>query len=423
MENERIVKFPPKLKPLFSPARYKIFYGGRGGAKSWGFARALLLMGAERSLRILCARETQKSIADSVHQLLSDQIRALGLEAVYDVEKARIKGRNGTLFLFGGLRNDPDALKSVEGCDIVWVEEAQGVSRRSWETLIPTIRKDGSEVWVSFNPELDTDETYKRFVLNPPPSSVVVKLNYTDNPWCPQVLKDEASHLERTDPRAYEHIWLGHCRSAVEGAIYEAEMRLAEAEGRICKVPYNPAVPVHTFWDLGYGDSTTIWYMQQVGYEYHMIDYDEDRQRGIDHYLKLLQGKGYVFGTDYLPHDAANGQLGIGMSIERYMRQAGRSVRVVPRTSSIVNDIAACRLKFPHVYFDTDKCADGLYKLRRYRWGKTSQDQYKREPEHDDASHGADAFRTFGVGYGTTSTPPQVEPIFETPATEYSWMG
>lgn len=419
----QVVKFPPKLKPLFQPARYKVFYGGRGGAKSWGFARALLLIGVGKCIRVLCARETQKSIADSVHQLLSDQIRALGLEAHYDVEKARIKGKNGTLFIFGGLRNDPDALKSVEGCDIVWVEEAQGVSRRSWETLIPTIRKDNSEVWVSFNPELDTDETYKRFVVNPPPSAVVVKLNYTDNPWCPEVLKDEAQHLQNTDARAYEHIWLGHCRSAVEGAIYEAELREAEAAGRICKVPYVPTEPVHTFWDLGYGDSTTIWFMQQVGYEYRFIDYEEDRQRGIDHYLKLLQSKGYVYGTDYLPHDAANGQLGIGMSIEAFMRRAGRSVRIVPRTTSINNDIAACRLKFPQSYFDADNCADGLQKLRRYRWGKNSNDQYKREPEHDDASHGADGFRTFGVGYGPKQTPPPPEPIHEYASTDYGWMG
>lgn len=422
MISQVVHKFPPKLAALTQPARYKVVYGGRGGAKSWSVARLLLLIGASRSIRVLCARETQKSIAESVHQLLSDQIQALGLQGFYEVQKARIVGKNGTLFIFGGLRNDPDALKSVEGCDYVWVEEAQGVSRRSWEVLIPTIRKEGSEIWITFNPELDTDETYKRFVISPPPGAIVLKLNYSDNPWCPQVLIDEAEHLKNSDPRAYEHIWLGHCRSAVEGAIYEAEMRAAESEGRICKVPYIPTEPVHTFWDLGYGDSTTIWFMQQVGYEYHFIDYEEDRQRGIDHYLKLLQSKGYVYGTDYLPHDASNGQLGIGMSIEQYLRRAGRSVRVVPRTNSITNDIAACRLKFPQSYFDSDKCADGLQKLRRYRWGKNSMDQYKREPEHDDASHGADAFRTFGMGYA----PPAksvVTPVTMMPTTSYSWMG
>src|SRR4051812_34892746 len=172
-------KFPAKLQFLFKPKRYKIAYGGRGGAKSWGFARALLILGAQRTLRILCARETQKSIADSVYKLLCDQISDLGLSQFYEITKTNIRGANGTEFTFAGIRQSSVGdIKSYEGCDICWVEEAQIVSKRSWEILIPTIRKDGSEIWISFNPDLETDETYKRFVISPPSESSPVKINW-----------------------------------------------------------------------------------------------------------------------------------------------------------------------------------------------------------------------------------------------------
>ena len=162
-------KFPDALSFLFQPSRYKVAYGGRGAAKSWAMARALIIKGAEKQIRVLCAREFQSSIQDSVHKLLSDQILALGLEAFYVIEKSTIKGLNGTTFGFEGIRNNVKELKSYEGADICWAEEAANVSKSSWEVLIPTIRREGSEIWISFNPELDTDETYKRFVLKPPP--------------------------------------------------------------------------------------------------------------------------------------------------------------------------------------------------------------------------------------------------------------
>ena len=157
--------FPEKLRFLFSPARYKVVRGGRGPGKSWGFARALLIMGAKRPLRVLCTREVQKSIAQSVHQLLRDQIEALGLSGQYEVLTTEIRGKNGTQFFFSGLSDQTaESLKSFEGVDVCWCEEAQAISKRSWDILIPTIRKDGSEIWVSFNPQLESDETYRRFV-------------------------------------------------------------------------------------------------------------------------------------------------------------------------------------------------------------------------------------------------------------------
>jgi phage terminase large subunit len=177
------VHFPEKLQFLFAPKRYKVAHGGRGSGKSYNFAQALILLAAQKPMRVLCTREIQKSIKQSVHLLLSDQIQRLGLGAFFTVLETEIRGMNGSLFMFAGLaQHTVESIKSIEGCDIVWVEEAQTVSKKSWDILIPTIRKDDSEIWVSFNPDLDTDDTYTRFVLNPAPSATVVEMNFGDNP-------------------------------------------------------------------------------------------------------------------------------------------------------------------------------------------------------------------------------------------------
>jgi phage terminase large subunit len=206
------VTFPQKLDFLFRPARYKVAYGGRGGAKSWGFARALLILAYGGPLRILCARELQNSIQDSVHKLLSEQIGALGLDGCFEIEQQIIRGKNGSEFIFAGVKNNPTKIKSMEGIDICWVEEAERVSNESWQVLIPTIRKEGSEIWVSFNPNEDTDPTYQRFVINSPDGAVVVPISWQDNPWFPEVLRQEKDYLARVDMDAYQHVWMGECR-------------------------------------------------------------------------------------------------------------------------------------------------------------------------------------------------------------------
>lgn len=211
--------FPEKLGFLFEPARYKVAHGGRGGAKSWGFARALLILAAQRKLRVLCARELQNSIADSVHKLLDEQISDLGLADFYTVQNTTILGANGSEFIFSGLRSNVSKVKSMEGVDVCWIEEAQAVSEDSWSKLIPTIRKASSEIWVSFNPDLDDDPTYRRFVVDPPPGAVVVKIGWQDNPWFPAVLRAEKDHLYARDPESAEHVWGGATRKNSEAQI------------------------------------------------------------------------------------------------------------------------------------------------------------------------------------------------------------
>ena len=185
------VDFPYKLQFLFESMRYKCAWGGRGSSKSWSFARALLVLGVKQPTRVLCAREFQNSISQSVHKLLSDQIIDLRLESFYEITQNTIRGQNGTEFAFVGLKNNVANIKSYEGVDICWVEEAQSVSKTSWNVLIPTIRKEQSEIWVTFNPELETDETYQRFVVSPPENCLSVKVNWQDNPWFPDTLKLE----------------------------------------------------------------------------------------------------------------------------------------------------------------------------------------------------------------------------------------
>jgi len=393
-------QFPVKLECLFQPekSRYRILHGGRGGAKSWGVARALLIKGAQRSLRILCAREFQTSIKDSVHKLLCDQIIDLGLEGFYEITQASIRGKNGTEFAFVGLKNNVANVKSYEGVDICWVEEAQTTSRLSWNILIPTIRKEGSEIWVTFNPELETDETYQRFVLHPPENSVVQKINWSDNPWFPETLMLEKDALKMRDIEAYNTVWEGICRQTVDGAIFAREMQMAELEGRITKVGYDPMKPVHAVFDLGWSDATAIWFVQFIGMETRLIRYHEDNQKTISDYLAKMQTYGYVYDTLWLPHDAENKTLAAaGRSIDQIVRGAGYKTKIIPRTP-IVDSINAARTLFRNCWFDRENCYDGLQCLRHYRYEVDPDTKmFSKNPLHDQFSHGADAFRMLGL--------------------------
>lgn len=387
-------EFPVKLEGLFKKSRYKVLYGGRGGAKSWGIARALLIKGAKDPIRILCAREFQTSIKDSVHKLLCDQIESLGLLSFYEITQTSIRGRNGTEFSFVGLKNNVSNIKSYEGVDICWVEEAQTTSRLSWNILIPTIRKEGSEIWISFNPELETDETYQRFVANPPADSITMKVNWYDNPWFPDTLKLEKDALKQRDEEAYNQVWEGLCRQTVDGAIFAKEMQQAEKDGRICRVPYDATKPVHAVFDLGWSDSTAIWFLQFVGMETRLIRYIEDSQKTISYYLATMQTYGYVYDKIWLPHDAENKTLAAaGRSIDDIVRAAGYKTEIMPRVP-ILDSINAARTIFPNCYFDREHTADGLACLRHYRYEVDPETgQFSRNPLHDHYSHGSDAFR------------------------------
>jgi len=223
------MNLPDYAEELFQPHRYKVLLGGRGSAKSYTVARALLLRGIEKKRRVLCARELQNSIKESVHKLLSDQIEAMGVKKKYTVTNDRIMGTNGTEFIFKGVHHNVDSIKSMAGLTDLWIEEAHILSQRSWDILVPTIREPNSEIWVTYNPENEDDPTHKKFVINePPPGSYVQKVNWRDNPWFPEVLRDEMIQLKRVNPDLHAHVWEGECRSHSDAQIFKNKWEIRD---------------------------------------------------------------------------------------------------------------------------------------------------------------------------------------------------
>jgi len=400
------VQIPAKLAGLYKPCRYKVMKGGRGGGKSHGVAEVLLEKGARNPLRILCAREIQKSMRDSVHRLLKDKIVKLGLQAFYEVLDTEIRGANGTLIVFSGLQSHTvDSIKSFEGVDLVWVEEAHGVSKKSWDTLTPTIRKDGSEIWLTLNPDMETDETYQRFIATPSPDTWVCDINWRDNPWFPDVLNEERLKAKRSMLKEdYEHIWEGKARRVAAGAIYRHEIETLYLEGRARDVPYDPLLPVHTVWDLGWNDSMTIGMVQRGPHDVRLIDYIEDSHRTLDWYVAQLDKRPYRWGTDFLPHDGRTRNFQTGKSTQEQLQAMGRKSVVVQAQTSVEEGIKAVRMLFPRCYFDKTKTARLLECLKRYQRQINTQTNEPMGPLHDEYSHGADMFRYVG----------QAVPVMET---------
>ncbi|WP_255443435.1 MULTISPECIES: PBSX family phage terminase large subunit [Comamonas] len=391
------LQFPNKLRGLWKPKRFKVMYGGRGGAKSWSVAMALLVMGTTRPLRILCAREIQKSMRDSVHRLLSDQIAALNLGGFYNVLDNEIRGSNGTLILFAGLQSHTvDSIKSYEAVDIVWIEEAQGVSARSWEVLVPTIRAPGSEIWLTLNPDLATDPTWTRFIDGADDDTWLCEINWRDNPWFPEVLeKERLRHFQR-DQDSYWNIWEGKPKRTVAGAIYAKEMERLYNDGRICRVSYDPRLPVHTVWDLGWSDFMAIMLVQKTPMDFRCIAYYQDSHRTIEDYITQLENEwNVVWGSDFLPHDAQHGDYKSGTTAQGIAEGMGRNVEVLP-SFSIEAGIRIARSLFATAYIDEDECAPFLTCMSRYKRQIDTRTGQPGAPLHDEASHGADVWRYMG---------------------------
>lgn len=395
------VKIPKAYKFLFEPARFKVCRSGRGAAKSWSFARALLIQGAQNKLLVVCAREIQASIKESVHRLLVNQIQELGLQEFYTHTNEVIRGANGTEFIFKGLWQNVDNIKSLEGADRVWIEEGNLTTKQTWEKLEPTVRKDGSEIWVSYNTELEDDFIHQHFVMqDPPPKSIVVKTSWRDNPYFPQVLRDSMEAMKERDYQNYLHVWEGEPKQAIDGAIFASELELAATENRITSIKPKAGVPVQTFWDLGQSDQTSIWFVQLIGMEYWLLDYYSNNGQKMPHYIDILAKKGYMYGTHCLPHDAEHEQLAANKTIKQQLMDAlrdngklGINVRVVPRIAQKALGINAARDIFPQCIFDAEKTKEGRKCLSRYHYERDEQTgRVSKNPAHDIWSHGADAF-------------------------------
>jgi len=263
------------------------------------------------------------------------------------------------------------------------------------EILKPTIRKAGSEIWITFNPHKKTDYIYQNFVVNPPESCESIFVSWRDNPWFSEELREEMEDLKKRDYDAYLNVWEGQPKVLLAGAVYMEELRKVRLDKRITEVPWQKGIPVDTFWDLGRSDSTTIWFRQRVGFEWRYIKYYQARQKELDHFLEYLQRQSYIYGYHNLPHDAKAKQLGSKMSIEERFRAAyPEKVRIVKRLS-VQDGIDAARTILANSWFDEKECEKGLECLYNYHYEVVDQitGQLSLKPVHNWASHGADSYR------------------------------
>lgn len=395
------VKICDVFMPIFDKAKRIVSArGGRGSAKSNAFAIYLVLLGAKYKLRILCFRETQTSIKDSVYALLKEIVAQCGLNHFYEFTREEIRGKNGTIFIFKGLSDmTADSIKSIQGIDIAWGEEAAALTESSLKTFIPSIRNDNARIFFSWNPELDTDAVYQRYVINPPEDVASFAVNYNDNPWFPSILdKARMDDEARISKPEYENIWLGKVLPAKSGAVYYAELDLMFSEDppRITKVPYRPNLPVHQFWDLGTADHNAIILVQKTPVGVFIIDHYENNRKNLQHYNEWLHSLPYKnWGTMYLPHDGARDDIR-GETVEKQMQDMGWKVEIVPSYPGAVDDgIRASRRMMEYTYIDATKCTRLIECLKRYHY-KERKDGSLSSLVHDASSHSADAFRYLG---------------------------
>jgi len=422
--SEARVKIPPKLIPVFQgEARYRGAYGGRGSAKTRTFAKMTAVRGyqfAQEGRRgvILAAREHLNSLDESSMEEIKEAIRSEPwLEAFYDIGEKYIRTKCGRVkYVFAGLRHNLDSIKSKSKILLCWVDEAESVREAGWTKLIPTVREDDSEIWVTWNPEEEGSPTDNRFRKNPPTNSKIVEMNWRDNPWFPAVLEQERLNEYERNRDDYLHVWEGGYKEIMEGAIYAEEIRLAMEEERLTSVPVDHSKPIDVFWDLGWADCTSMWFVQTIGKEIRVIDFYQNQLQKIQHYAQILQNKGYIYGKQFLPHDAFNGQLS-GKNTDQSLRDLGFKTQEVAKLS-IRDGIQAARTLFPSLWFDAGRCSDGLSALKQYRYDvDPDSGKWTKEPKHDHNSHAADAFRYMAVGYA----PPRPKEK-QRPAQSGGWM-
>lgn len=392
------IEIPKAFNPIWDDSYdYYVIKGGRGGAKSESVGRKLLVGGMKEKRKIVCGREFQSSIKESVYDMLGDFVSTYKLGSFYNVLKTEIRGVNGSSFSFTGLRHSINSIKSMYDVDDFWGEEAQTFSATTFRILLPTIRKKGSRLYFTMNPDQEEDPAYQTLVVNPPPKTLLLHINYNQNPYFPERLralmeKDKAENYEK-----YLNVWEGQCRQTIEGAIFSRQLEKAASEGRINdEVEYNNSVPVHTYWDLGKANKTAIWFAQYVGMQWRILHCIVGFGKDLEDYFEEIKSLPYILGTHYLPHDARQDRLGMQRSVEDQVRLALGNVEIVERVSHKINAIEAAKEIMQICHFHKSNCADGLYNMRRYAYKVREDGTVSREPDHQ-YSDVPDAFMTFAM--------------------------
>lgn len=395
------IDIPQPFEELFAPNkpwRHYLYHGGRSSGKSTTVAIYLVTLATSKPTRILCCREVQRSIKESVHRLLKDCIEKYKLSG-WTVTDEVLRNKNGSEFIFKGLHGNEQNVKSTEGVDICWVEEAQSVSMNSIDVLIPTIRKQGSFLIWTMNRLTENDPVWERIAKNPDERTYVRQVNSNEI----ELLLSEETIAEREkmkkdNPELYEHVWLGQPLTANTGSVFGKQLALAREQGRIGKVAYDDSLGVYTAWDLGVGDSTAIWFFQvTTGGEIHFIDHYESAGEDLGHYISLVQNKPYQYNKHFLPHDAKARELQTGTTRVEFFNARGiYNVEVLRPTRFTLgqDDISlVARPKFSKCWFDEEKCQRGLECLRAYHYEYNDKNKLLKDtPCHDWASHSSSAF-------------------------------
>ena len=393
------------FRPLLKPSRYKGGHGGRGSGKSHFFAGNLVRMAIiNPGFRGVCIREVQKSLKESAKRLIEDKIAAFGVGHEFEIQESVIKTPGDGLIIFQGMQDHTsESIKSLEGFDVAWCEEAQSLSQRSLTLLRPTIRKPGSELWFSWNRTRKSDPVDVLLTQGATPTdAIVVKANWSDNPW----FKDTALEQERTDdqrdrPDQYDHVWEGDYVKVFEGAYFASQLTAARTENRIGNVAADPLMQYRAFWDIGTQDATAIWIAQFVGREIRVLDYYEASGQPLAAHLNWLREKGYGQALCVLPHDGANVNHITAVRFEDHIRAAGFAAETVQNQGkgAAMQRVEAARRLFPRIWFNETTTEPGREALGAYHERKDEKRNIGLGPEHDWASHGADAFGLMCVAY------------------------
>lgn len=394
------IDIPEQFIELVQPTkdwRHICLHGGRSSGKSTTVAEVLAIKATSEKLRVLCAREYQASIADSVHKLIADVISKFKLPG-WEVTREFIRNRNGSEFIFRGVRNNPQSIKSLEGIDICWGEEAATFSMESIDILIPTVRKPKSYFIWTFNRLSENDPIWERVAGNPDDRTFVKQINSEaiEKLLSPEVIF-EREKMRQENPDLFEHVWLGQPLTAKTGSVFGKQLAQARQDGRISRVPYDGAAPVYTAWDLGISDCTAIWFFQMIAREIHFIDHYESSGEDLGHYLSLLRSKPYNYAKHFLPHDAKQRELQTNKTRVDFFADNGFSNVEVLRPTNFTpgqDDIdMIARPKLSLCWFDEEKCQRGLECLRAYHYDYDEKNKILRtKPTHDWSSHSSSAF-------------------------------
>lgn len=406
------------FQPLLEPARYKGAHGGRGSGKSHFFAECVVEDSVRiPGLRTVCIREVQKSLKQSAKKLIEDKIQSLGVGDQFEVLNDHIKTPGGGVVIFEGMQDHTaESIKSLEGFDRAWVEEAQTLSANSLKMLRPTIRKEGSELWFSWNPRRKVDPVDVMFRQGTPPTgSILVQANWDGNPWFPQVLEQERLDCLNNDPDQYDHIWEGGYVSVADGAYYAKRLAEAKAQGRIGKVSPDPLMTIRLFADIGgtgaRADHFVFWGAQFIGHEIRVIDYYEVQGQPIDAHLNWMRSRGYEpdRAQIILPHDGETNDRVYDVSYESAFKAAGYKVTVIPNQGkgAAAKRIEEARRLFPQMWFNAETTEAGREALGWYHEKKDEARNVGLGPEHDWSSHGADAFGLMCVAHEPPTAAPK----------------